>query len=66
MSAWNYDAILSMFGKFGLFTFGGFYKEIENIDYTLTSRIFDREDPIYGLYPDPARECRRDVHHPGF
>ena len=50
MSAWNYDAILSLFGKFGLFTFGGFYKEIENIDYTLTSRIFDRTNPIYGLY----------------
>jgi TonB-dependent receptor len=49
MSAWNYDAILSMYGKFGLFTLGGFYKEVENIDYTLTSRIFDPNDPIYGL-----------------
>jgi len=49
MSAWNYDAILSMYGKFGLFTLGGFYKEVENIDYTLTSRIFDPADPIYGL-----------------
>lgn len=49
MSAWNYDAILSFFGKFGLFSFGGFYKEVENIDYTLTSRIFDQSSPIYGL-----------------
>lgn len=49
MSAWNYDAILSFYSKFGLFTFGGFYKEIENIDYTLTSRIFEPTDPIYGL-----------------
>jgi TonB-dependent receptor len=49
MSAWNYDAILSFFGRFGLFTLGGFYKEVENIDYTLTSRIFDPESPIYGL-----------------
>lgn len=49
MSAWNYDAILSFYGKFGLVTLGGFYKEIENIDYTLTSRIFDPEDPLYGL-----------------
>ena len=49
MSAWNYDAILSFYGKFGLFSLGGFYKEIENIDYTLTSRIFDPGDPIYGL-----------------
>ncbi len=49
MEAWNYDAILSMYGRFGLFTVGGFYKEVENIDYTLTSRIFDPTDPIYGL-----------------
>ncbi len=49
MTAWNYDAILSLYGKFGLFSLGGFYKEVENIDYTLTSRIFDPEDPIYGL-----------------
>ncbi len=50
MAAWNYDAILSVFGKFGLFSFGGFYKEIENIDYTLTSRIFDKQNPLNGLY----------------
>jgi len=49
MSAWNYDAIISFFGRFGLFTVGGFYKEVENIDYTLTSRVFDRNDPLNGL-----------------
>jgi len=49
MSAWNYDAILSFYGNFGLLTVGGFYKEVENIDYTLTSRIFEPTDPIYGL-----------------
>lgn len=49
MTAWNYDAILSFFGKFGLFTVGGFYKEVKNIDYILTSRIFDRANPLYGL-----------------
>jgi TonB-dependent receptor len=49
MSAWNYDAILSLYGRFGLFTLGGFYKEVENIDYTLTSRIFDQDDPLNGL-----------------
>jgi TonB-dependent receptor len=49
MSAWNYDAILSFFGRFGLFTLGGFYKEVQNIDYTLTSRVYDSESPIYGL-----------------
>ena len=49
MTSWNYDAILSLYGKFGLFTFGGFYKSVDNIDYTLTSRIFDPDSPIYGL-----------------
>jgi TonB-dependent receptor len=49
MSAWNYDAIFSLYGKFGLFTFGGFYKQVKNIDYTLTSRIYDPEDPLNGL-----------------
>ncbi len=49
MSAWNYDAILSFYGRFGLFTLGGFYKEVDNIDYTLTSRIFDRTNPLNGL-----------------
>jgi len=29
---------------------GGFYKEIENIDYTLTSRVYDPDDPISGYY----------------
>ncbi|HER08706.1 MAG TPA: TonB-dependent receptor [Bacteroides sp.] len=43
MSAWNYDAILSFYGKFGLFTIGGFYKELENIDYTITTRIVEPE-----------------------
>lgn len=48
MSAWNFDAILSFYGNFGLFTVGGFYKELENIDYTLTSRIIDDTDPTNG------------------
>jgi len=43
MSAWNYDAILSFYGKFGLFTIGAFYKDLENIDYTITTRIVNDE-----------------------
>jgi len=39
MTAWNYDAILSFYGNFGLFTLGGFYKELDNIDYTFESTI---------------------------
>jgi TonB-dependent receptor len=49
MTAWNYDVILSFYEKFGLFTIGAFYKDIDNIDYTLTSRVFDRDSPINGL-----------------
>ncbi len=33
-TAWNYDAFLTLFSnKFGLLTFGAFYKELENIDF---------------------------------
>jgi len=35
-TAWNYDAILTWFSKYGLVSFGGFYKEIENIDIDIT------------------------------
>ncbi|MEL6924894.1 MAG: TonB-dependent receptor [Bacteroidota bacterium] len=40
-TAWNYDAFLSFYNRFGLFTIGGFYKELENIDYLRTSSILD-------------------------
>ena len=48
MSAWNYDVIFSFYGKFGLLTMGGFYKSLENIDYTFTTRIMDEELPTHG------------------
>ena len=36
MEAWNYDLNLSLYnGKFGLFTIGGFYKDLKNIFYTV-------------------------------
>ncbi len=38
-SAWNYDLFLSFYNKLGLFTIGGFYKELDNIDYIRSSRI---------------------------
>ncbi len=37
-SVWNYDAFFSFYNKWGLFTVGGFYKELENIDYIRQSR----------------------------
>ncbi len=36
---WNFDAFFSFYNKFGLFTIGGFYKELTDIDYVRTSRI---------------------------
>ncbi len=38
-SAWNYDLFLSFYNNVGLFTIGGFYKELDNIDYIRRSRI---------------------------
>ncbi len=35
--AWNYDLFLSFYNRFGLFTIGGFYKELDNIDAQSTS-----------------------------
>ena len=40
-TAWNYDAFLSFYNKFGLFTIGGFYKALDNIDYVRTYSIID-------------------------
>ncbi|MEZ4826501.1 MAG: TonB-dependent receptor [Bacteroidia bacterium] len=40
----NYDAFLSFYNKFGLLTIGGFYKELENIDYVRTRTIVDGGD----------------------
>ncbi len=40
---WNYDAFLTLFNnKFGLLTIGGFYKELENIDF-LYNRILESD-----------------------
>ena len=41
-TAWNYDAFLSFYNKFGLFTIGGFYKELDNIDYVKTTTIVEQ------------------------
>ncbi len=35
-SVWNYDLFFSFYNKYGLFTAGGFYKELSNIDYIRT------------------------------
>ncbi len=49
---WNYDAFLTLFNnKFGLLTIGGFYKELENIDF-LYNRILEQDQVLerFGEY----------------
>ncbi len=45
-TAWNYDLFLSVYSKFGLFTMGGFYKELENIDF-ISSTVDTDQESIY-------------------
>ncbi len=40
-TVWNYDLFLSMYNNYGLFTVGGFYKKLWNVDYLRQSRIQD-------------------------
>lgn len=40
-TAWNYDIFVSFYNRFGLFTIGAFYKELDNIDFIKTSTILD-------------------------
>jgi TonB-dependent receptor len=37
-TVWNYDAFLSFYNQYGLFTVGGFHKRLRNVDYTRVSR----------------------------
>lgn len=55
-SVWNYDAFFSFYNNAGLFTVGGFYKKLKNIDYIQRSRDltpgptfgFDLTEPVNG------------------
>ncbi len=38
-TAWNYDAFLYLYNTYGLFTIGGFYKELTNVDVQSRSTI---------------------------
>jgi TonB-dependent receptor len=44
----NYDIFLSFYNKIGLFTLGGFYKQIDNIDYIRRSIIVDGDPRLLG------------------
>ena len=37
--AWNYDVYLSFYNTYGLFTIGGFYKDVADVNYIRTTTI---------------------------
>ncbi|MDH3245705.1 MAG: TonB-dependent receptor, partial [Saprospiraceae bacterium] len=47
-TAWNYDIFFSFYNKFGLFTIGGFYKELKNIDFITQITETDAESIYRG------------------
>lgn len=47
-TAWNYDVFFSFYNKFGLFTIGGFYKELQNIDFIATYTDVDKTSQYNG------------------
>ena len=51
---WNYDVFLSFYSKYTLFTLGGFYKEITDIDYVRTSRISEQGPTLGYDYVRPV------------
>jgi TonB-dependent receptor len=45
----NYDAQISFYGKKGMITLGGFYKELTNVDYRRNSRVVSTQsNPLNG------------------
>ena len=52
MTAWNYDVFLSTYSKWGLFTVGLFYKELENIDVDARQTIVDLRSNFNGFVAD--------------
>jgi TonB-dependent receptor len=48
-TTWNYDVFLSFYNKYGLFTVGGFYKQLYNIDYVGSSTVLKPGSPFQGF-----------------
>ncbi|MEL7161754.1 MAG: TonB-dependent receptor, partial [Bacteroidota bacterium] len=44
-TATNYDIFLSFYNKFGLFTLGGFRKDLRNVDFIQASNFIDPDNP---------------------
>lgn len=51
-TAWNYDASLTIYtGEFGLLSFGGYYKQIDNMFYKVSGTLRPEDAGQYGLPP---------------
>jgi TonB-dependent receptor len=48
-NVYNYDVFVSFYNRYGLFTVGGFYKELYDIDYERSfPKLEDPTDPFFG------------------
>lgn len=56
-TVWNYDLMVSFYGKFGLISAGGFYKELTNLSYLSTFRITDPQDANAGFQATEFRNA---------
>lgn len=54
---WNYDLFLSFYNKMGLFTIGGFYKRLNNIDYLGSSIVNEPNSPVRGFRVNAPRNA---------
>lgn len=61
MTAHNYDAQVSWFNRYGLFTVGGFYKDLYNIDYLSTFRVFQGQFVGYTV-TEPVNSPKGNVY----
>jgi TonB-dependent receptor len=62
---WNYDAFLSLYNELGLFTLGGFYKILKDIDYIRSSRI-QTPGPTLGYQLTEPENSTQDTKVYGF
>ncbi|MEN0003538.1 MAG: TonB-dependent receptor [Bacteroidota bacterium] len=59
--AWNYDAQLSFYNKYGLLTIGGFYKRLRNVDFQRISRDVDENSATRGYQLITRENLETDV-----
>ena len=64
--SWNYDAFLSFYNRLGLFTIGGFYKKLTDIDYLYVHRVLDKTDPYYGYNLTEPVNSQSDTEVKGY